>query len=108
MHDVTTEHWHEPKGFKNAGYGAPGAINIFPVHDPAICEEEASKNWHVVTRCRPINAHRATRVPKLGRNADAWRTGFHCYLVGSRAPALCDLKIMLWAVSGALASPPIP
>jgi len=22
MHDVTTEHWHEPKGFKNAGYGA--------------------------------------------------------------------------------------
>ena len=22
MHDVTTSHWHEPKGFKNAGYGA--------------------------------------------------------------------------------------
>ena len=22
MHDVTSEHWHEPKGFKNAGYGA--------------------------------------------------------------------------------------
>jgi quercetin dioxygenase-like cupin family protein len=22
MHDITTTHWHEPKGFKNAGYGA--------------------------------------------------------------------------------------
>ncbi len=22
MHDVTSEHWHEPEGQKNAGYGA--------------------------------------------------------------------------------------
>ncbi len=22
MHDVTSEHWHEPEGYKNAGYGA--------------------------------------------------------------------------------------
>jgi len=22
MHDVTSEHWHEPEGRKNAGYGA--------------------------------------------------------------------------------------
>src|SRR4051812_5394993 len=22
MHDVTASHWHEPKGYKNAGYGA--------------------------------------------------------------------------------------
>ena len=22
MHDVTTSHWHEPEGTKNAGYGA--------------------------------------------------------------------------------------
>ena len=22
MHDITSDHWHEPEGFKNAGYGA--------------------------------------------------------------------------------------
>src|SRR5581483_6270092 len=22
MHDVTSDHWHEPEGMKNAGYGA--------------------------------------------------------------------------------------
>ena len=22
MHEVTSEHWHEPEGMKNAGYGA--------------------------------------------------------------------------------------